>query len=114
MNPGRLNRIISIEQRTINRDSFGAFEDSWSVVMPRVPARLIYRVGTERDGSGQRVDSTHCVFQVRWRGLGDRINPADHRVIYRGEIYDIKGLDERGAPSELLDITTQRRSTVTT
>jgi len=113
MNPGRLNRTIAIEQRTQGRDSIGATTEQWATLYPRVPARLITRIGSERDGnSEQRVDSTHAVFQVRYAPLGDTINPADHRVIYRGAIYDIKGLDERGQPGELLDITTQRRSTV--
>jgi len=112
MNPGTLDRRITIQKRTITRDSFGDAVESWADWRTSIPARQIYRSGGESFGaSEQRVATRTVVFRIRYLSLGDVLDPAAYRITFGGQVYDVRAIEEFGRRA-YLDLVAEYRSTV--
>jgi len=90
MNPGRMDRKITIEKVTETRSSSGQVTKTWSTFAS---------VWAEKIDSGSReffnrgaVAETATVFKIYYlNGLTQK-----HRVKYNNEYYDIKSIKELG------------------
>jgi len=113
MNPGKLDRRITLQRRSQARDGFGDSIDGWTVFIDKLPAQILKRSGREAEtASDQRVATRTIVFRIRYGAIRPSINPADWRIIHEGGIYDIHAAEEVGR-RHFVDLVTEYRSTVT-
>ena len=97
-NPGRMNRRLTIEVRTLTKDSAGGRSESWGsdfkAWAEQLKSKEVERVVAESDRSE---DSRH--WRVRWRS---DIDPRTHRVSYAGAKFQIVGMTEEGIKDHLV------------
>lgn len=100
MRAGRMDRLITIQQRSDSQDSYGQPVPSWST-LAEVWADKKDVKASERFASEQRIAEQTTVFRIYWR---DDVT-AKMRVSYDGKVYDINGVAEIGR-REGLELTT--------
>lgn len=87
MDAGKLDQPITVEARTVTKNSFNEDVETWaehSTPKARVvetPGREFLKGGIEAEGK--------AVFQIRYRA---GLNTADHRVDWRGRKYGIEDI----------------------
>ena len=94
----QLDRIITIQQRTVTRDSFGSEIEAW-VDLDEVWASFRPQTATERFRNESNIvqATTTAAFRIRWRDdLG-----ATMRVMHEGDEWDIQGIIEVGRRDKL-------------
>jgi SPP1 family predicted phage head-tail adaptor len=65
---GSLDNIISIEQKSVARDSdYGGEVITWAALYSNIPAQQLELGGAEKVRMGLRVATRHMQFTVRWR-----------------------------------------------
>jgi SPP1 family predicted phage head-tail adaptor len=91
MNPGKLDRRISIYVRTVTRDDTGTRVEKWTE-QEKVWAEMM-----QDKGSKSEVADTEQPRQIRkWRIRYREIDSANHRIIYGGKTYQITGTEQTG------------------
>lgn len=105
VNPGQLDRRITIQSRTTTADKYAAPVETWST-LATVWAKVEYPItgSDEQTQQGLNVATTRVIFTIRHRsdvGFTDRIQ-------YNSEVYDIERIAELGRKS-FLQITAERR-----
>lgn len=97
MDPGVLNRQITIQQYTASRDSYGGEVQAWSDVATSW-AQKVHRTSREFFAAQKVNAETTDIFIIRFRsGI-----IAKMRVIFDGKTYDIIGAnDPDGSRREL-------------
>lgn len=103
--PGKLDRQVTLLQRTVTRDAAGAAVESWQGVA-LLWAHVKETTAREFFASDHKASEVSRVFVVRYR---DGINSANHRVLYRGESHDIDSVVEVGRRDGLELRATHRR-----
>ena len=94
MTTQQLDRIVTIQQRTATRDSFGGEVVTW-VDLATAWARVTPRSAREQfeNDANVTIASTTAVFRIRYRGDLD----VTMRVVYEdGSEWDIEGIVEVG------------------
>lgn len=104
MNPGRLDRRLLVQKRTVGRDTTGSPVKTWADD-GTVWAELVRQSGRERSGGDAVRDVTETQFRLRARTL----DASAYRLSYQGRIYDIKAVDEEGRNRMLLVTCETRR-----
>jgi SPP1 family predicted phage head-tail adaptor len=105
-NPGRLDRQITLLQRTLTRDTSGSAVESWQGVA-LLWAEVKETTAREFFASQQKTSEVSRVFIIRYR---DGIDSHSHRVLYRGESHDIDSVVEIGRREGLELRATHRRT----
>lgn len=91
MNPGDLDRRLTIQTMTVSRDAYGAAIESWST-LATVWASLDPLSGNESFASDNILtQSTHLV-EMRYRSDVS----AEERVVHNNWVYDIRYVAEIG------------------
>ena len=89
MDPGVLNRQITIQQYTVTRDSYGGEVQAWADLVT-VWAQKAHRASREFFAAQKVNAETTDMFIVRFRsGV-----TAKMRVTFDGKTYDIIGADD--------------------
>jgi head-tail adaptor len=114
MNSGLLNKFITIQKRSSTRDGFGGVVNAWVTIFTDLPARLMKQSGDENrfreNIPNQVVNVKLLTFRVRYEEVGDVLDTATYRVLYKGLVYEIVDLQEI-RQCEYLDIILRFRST---
>ena len=98
MNPGKLDRRITVQVRTLTKDAVGGrvetWVDSFSCWAEAVRVRQTEATVADADRATEERQ-----FRIRHRaGLAS----GTHRVFYQLRFYDITGIDEEGRQESLL------------
>ena len=98
MTTQQLDRIVTIQQRTATRDSFGGEVVTW-VDLDTVWASFRPQSTTERFRNESNIEqaSNTAAFRIRWRADLDETM----RVVQDGHEWDIEGIVEVGRRDKL-------------
>ena len=102
---GKLNRCITLERKTVVRDSFGGTATTWATLVI-VRAAYNYRTGRETFEAAQETSIDDVKFTIRYRS---DITAGDTRVVYDSETYDILGIGE-DEKRRYLNLTCRKKS----
>lgn len=92
MNPGKLDRRITIQKRTLTRGDTGARVESWADDYKLWAEKLDQRAAEKILG---RAEKTENILAFRVRHC-DSMDSTTNRVSYRGAVYDINSMIEEG------------------
>lgn len=105
MRAGKLDRLISIQQKTVSRSNTGQEVVSWAVLSSSRPASMAPLAGDERFGGSQVVAKEQFEFVTRWSSEIAGLE-ADDRIVYpsndspaENQIYDVVQVSEIGRRS---------------
>lgn len=98
MRAGALRHTITIQTRTVTRDSYGGETETWAD-SATVPASVESLSGREYWAARQTMASEIVRFRIRWRqGV-----TADCRIVWDGRTWDIESVqDPDGRRRELV------------
>lgn len=108
MNPGKLNRRITIQQRALTRDAVGGKVETWADVR-NVSAELVMQKGSESVIANSDRATRDTQFRIRhFTGL----NEQDFRILYQLRFYDIQAIEPEGIKTGML-VTCRQTQAVT-
>ena len=97
MNPGKLNRRIVIQVRTLTKDAAGGRVMTWAD-----SATTWAELVTHRGAESVVADSDRAIesrqFRIRYRAIAT----DTHRILYQSKFYDIRSITEEGIKTTLL------------
>jgi SPP1 family predicted phage head-tail adaptor len=97
MNPGKLNRRIVIQVRTLTKDSTGGRIQTWTD-SATVWAEIVLQRGTSSIiADAERIQDTRQ-FRIRHRAIAAETN----RILYQSKFYDITGITEEGIKNTMI------------
>jgi len=105
MNIGRLDKRITIQQRSTTTDDWNHAVVAYSDVQT-VWASVNFRNGRDTQTAQQRVNVDRVFFTIR---ANDNVTVTD-RISYAGEFYDIESIETIGRGEGLRLITSKRDS----
>jgi len=103
MNIGRLDKRITIQQRTVTADDWNHSVVSYADIQT-VWASVNFRSGRETQTAEQRVNVDRVFFTIR---PNDNVSVTD-RISYAGGFYDIESIETIGRGCGLRLITSKR------
>lgn len=89
MRAGRLDRMVTLQQRVPTRNSFNEQIDTWTE-LATVPASALFNRGQERFVAQQAAAEVDVLFTIRWRA---DITPMN-RLVFEGRTYNIVSVAE--------------------
>ncbi|WP_309387521.1 phage head closure protein [Cerasicoccus frondis] len=90
MNPGLLDRRITIQRETTAADEFGQAVATWKNWLINVPARRMESPGSEPEQQNRQRSKRRVLFCIRYvAGVTD-----SHRVVYEGQTLEILSVIE--------------------
>lgn len=98
MNPGKMDRRITIQKRAMTRDATGSTVETWTDESRRIFAEKVKYTGSETVIS----DADRARDFQQWRIRYRDITPTEHRIVYQGKTYDISSVIEEGRRDSLL------------
>ena len=104
MNIGQLDKEIDIYQSTGVTDDWN-HEVSSLALVGRFWANVIYKSGTEKQSSDQRVNVDKVEFLIRYQ---TGLSPRDTSVFYASKYHDVHSIEIIGRNEALRLITTVR------
>jgi head-tail adaptor len=123
MRAGRLDRLVTIQRRSLTLSDSGEPVETWTVIASRWPASVRPAAGSERFSVPVKVAEETVEFQIRWSSAVADLQPQD-QVIYPAlaeaspedvpdtrNIYDILAAHEIGR-REGVQIIAKRRADV--
>lgn len=105
MQSGRLNRRITIQQRTATHDALGQPLETWSAVAT-IWADIRHPSGIETVKAAADISIVKASIRIRFRSD----ITADMRVAHGADIYNIKAVLPDHAGREYLDLICERVS----
>lgn len=106
MTPGKLNRRLMIQRRSVSKDAVGGKIDTWEDFRQVWAELVVQRGGTSIITNADRV--THNT-QWRIRHI-EGFNEQDFQIIYQGKTYNINLIEPIGIKTEMLVSTTQTQA----
>lgn len=98
MNPGKLNRRLTIQERTLTADGAGGRVETWVDAFD-CWGELVAQKQTESQKADSDRNEETTTFRIRYKsGLGS----GTHRVLYQLRFFDIRGITEEGIKNTLL------------
>jgi head-tail adaptor len=123
MRAGRLDRLITVQRRTLTLSDSGEPIETWTTIAARRAASLRPAAGSERFSDPMKVAEENVEFQIRWSASLADLQPQD-RIIYPSladespedvpdtrNIYDVLAAHEIGR-REGIQIIAKRRADV--
>lgn len=98
MNPGRMNRRLSLFTLTRSKDSVGGNVETWSSA-GSIWAEEIQNRQSEQIVSDSDRNTETRTFRIRWKS---GLNSTDYRITYQGKNYDIKSVTEIGVKDRMM------------
>lgn len=108
MDIAALNARITVQRRENASDGLGNRRTEWRDAMS-CHATVSSESGRQEASEGvDAVDSTDIAFTVRWcRALRD-VDNTGWRVVFRGRIYDVTGVDHLGYKNRAIKLLCKR------
>ena len=97
MNPGKLSRRLTLQNRIARQGLSGDRVESWCDVGP-IWAELVEQGQSEALESGAERLTETATFRIRWRS---DVSAGNSRVVYRGQPFGIHGVVEDGIKTTL-------------
>ena len=98
MNPGRMNRRLTIQSVTTGTDAAGGRTETWADAFD-CWGEAVTQKGSEGITSDAERATDRRQFRIRYyAGLA----PESHRVLYQLKFYNITGITEEGIKDRLL------------
>ena len=97
MNPGKLNRRLTIQVRTLTKDATGSQSETWADTAT-VWAELVSQKGREATIADSERSQDTRQFRIRHRAL----TTTGNRLFYQSRFYDITGITEEGIKTTIL------------
>lgn len=88
VNAADLNRRVTIESKTVTRDSYGGQIEAWAT-LATVSAEIQPMTGREMMGSGLELDETPHKIRFRYGSTWSALNVRDHRLTFGGKTFDL-------------------------
>lgn len=101
MNPGRLDRRVSLEVRTKTVDDTGTRVESWAVESA-IWAELLATTGSESTPADALRERQATKWKIRHRVVASNT----HRIVYNSKTYEITGIEETGGRENFLILET--------
>lgn len=98
MNPGKLDRRVTIQARTYAADGTGGRTETWEDTFD-CWAEALAQKPTEIMAAGADRAADERQFRIRYKA---RLTSGNHRVVYQGAYYNILGITEEGRQDMLL------------
>lgn len=97
MNPGKMDRKLTIQARTLSQDGTGGRVETWADAYD-VWAELIEMRAAEMVAA--QSERTHALmkFRIRWKAIA----AGTHRILYRLKFYNILSIVEDGRNDRLV------------
>lgn len=115
MRAGKLDRLISIQRKTVTRSNTGQEIISWTALSSNRPASISPLRGDERFSGSQIVASQQFEFITRWASVISDLR-ADDRIVYPSndspsddQIFDVVEVSELGRREGLRVVAFKRR-----
>ena len=97
-NPGKMNRRLTFQTRTLSSDSAGGRTETWVDSFDAWAEMLSHKAAEKVMGEAERSEDVRH-FRIRYRsGIGE----GTHRVLYKLKFYDIEGVTEEGIQDRLV------------
>ena len=87
-----LNEMILIQKAKVSSDGIGNRRNTWEDYFSCY-ATISGEGGSEKSVSGLTVEDCDISFTVRWCNAVSQISSGGYRIIFRGEIYNIRLVD---------------------
>lgn len=98
MNPGKLNRRITVQSRTLTRDATGGKVEAWTTLKQLWAEQLNQKqIESTLGGSERNVEDVH--FRIRYY---PSLASGTNRVTYNSRTFDIVGITEEGIRTSLI------------
>jgi SPP1 family predicted phage head-tail adaptor len=97
---GRLDRRITIQSKSVVKDSYGQKITTWGTFLT-VWSNPVQRDGREQTADDNRTTLRPVTFRVRWNSTITN----EMRVIWEGDYYKIEDIKELGRKKGLMIIT---------
>lgn len=98
MNPGRMDRRITVQVRTLSKDAAGGRTETWADSF-KCWAELVKHTAAEGITADADRSTDERQFRIRYRtGLAS----GTHRILYQLKFYDITAIEEEGRQDRLL------------
>ena len=97
MNPGKLDRRITIQKRVLSKDATGSKVETWADE-GSAWAQYVTNRGNETATADAERETNTQQFRIRYR----TINATDYRILYKSVFYNITGISEEGRQDKLL------------
>jgi len=98
MNPGKMDRRITVQARTLTKDAAGGRVETWADSF-LCWAELVKTSQSEAITADSDRNIETRLFRIRYKtGLAS----GTHRIFYQLRFYDITGIDEEGRQDRLL------------
>ena len=98
MNPGKMDRRITVQARTLTKDAAGGKQETWADSFD-----CWAEVVTQKAAEGVAADADRATderqFRIRYRSA---IASGTHRILYQRKFYDITGITEEGRQDRIL------------
>jgi SPP1 family predicted phage head-tail adaptor len=88
---GRLDRVITLQKRTVSQNAFGEKVDTFSDDQDMRAQLVEYGNGDEDYEAKQETAVTELVFRVRYK---EKLNEEDYRIKHNGKVFNIKRVME--------------------
>jgi SPP1 family predicted phage head-tail adaptor len=98
MNPGRMDRRILVQTRTLAKDAAGGRTQTWADAF-HCWAEVVRAKQAEGITADADRNTEERQFRIRYR---TGIESGTHRILYQLRFYDIVAVDEEGRQDRLL------------
>ena len=88
-----LNARIEIQESQVQVDAYGNHRNEWVTIFTCHATLSGERAYEEQFAAGQTEENGRKDFTIRWCPEADRIGPDTHRILFRGSVYNILGID---------------------
>lgn len=96
MRAGVLDRLVTLEAKTVARDTLGQPIETWAVVRKLHAQRVEGSRVAERFGANQTYATVTTIFRVGYFPALDTVTVDTHRLVYKGRLFNIHGAIELG------------------
>ena len=97
-NPGRMNRRLQVQVRTLTKDATGGRKETWANAFKVWGEAVSHKAAEGILGDSERTtDDRH--FRIRYQST---LAAGTHRILYQLKFYDITGIIEEGIRDRML------------
>ena len=107
MDVALLNRRIVVQKNSVTVDAIGNHLNQW-VDFYSCHATISGESPNESTSAGMVVDNTKADFTVRWCKAVLEVTPDEYRVVYKGGIYNILGIDHQNFKKKSVKLKCQK------
>jgi SPP1 family predicted phage head-tail adaptor len=98
MNPGKMDRRLTVQVRTMTKDAAGGRSESWSDSF-KCWGQVVAIASDEDITADADRETITRQFRIRYKS---GIAPGTHRILYQLKFYNIEGIEEEGRRDSML------------